>query len=202
MTTPYDSNDLFGNWLKCIPEEYREASFETCNDLPVGLVEFGRNWASTFPLTSLYLYGDWGSGKTHFSFAAIRQVMFNLRGKGYFWPNYKTGESLDRDLLKVLKTEEGDAYQIESHILSDLLLLDDLDKANTSPRFQKQMFSIINGRLLAKRPTIITSNVRPDEMAQILDGSIVSRMNDRTKWTIIQFPKGDLRKKKLHVHTF
>jgi len=202
MTTPYGSSSLYENWLHCVPEDYQHATFDNCTELPKGLVDFGRSWSSKFPLTSLYLYGDWGCGKTFFSFAAIRQVMHNLKGKGYFWPNYKTGEHLERDLLKAIKAEDGDAYMLETWIKSDLLLIDDLDKAQTSERFKKQMFSIINGRTLEKRPTIITSNCRPDEMANILDGSIVSRMNDRTKWTIIEFPKGDLRKKKMHIQTF
>lgn len=190
------------NWVKCLPEEFKGVSWPTCKDLSTGLLDFGKNWASTYPFTSLFLYGGWGSGKTTFSFSCIRQLMENVRGKGYFWPNYITGEKLESALLSALKNESGDSYELEKWTISDLLFIDDLDKANTTDRFKKQLFTIINERMVHNRPTIITSNCSPDELASILDGALLSRMSDRTKWTIIEFTNGDFRKKKIHINKF
>lgn len=181
-------------WLSIIPEEYECVTLSKCVDLPDTLIDFGVKWAETWPLPSLYFFGVYGSGKTTFSFALIRKLIQNLQGKGYFWPNYLSGRELDGKLLKAIKSEEGEEWELEKWSTSDLLYIDDIDKISGTDRFKMQFFEILNRRGMNRRPTIITSNCEPKELGSLLDGSIISRMGDKSKWKIVQFPDKDLRK--------
>ncbi len=181
------------NWLSCIPEEYKNAELSNCKELPAGLVSYGEQWASSPRIKSLYLYGEYGSGKTTFAFSVIRKLMQNLNGKNYFWPNYLTGRQLDSLLLKATKNEEGDQWEIQKWSESDLLFIDDIDKITGTERFRVQLFEIINKRYSTNKPTIITSNYELSKLGSFVDGSVMSRMSDISKWEIVEFPKKDLR---------
>jgi len=163
----------------------------------MALVEFGRKLMQSYPIPSLYLYGVWGSGKTTFAFALIRELMRWMPIQNYFWPNYMFSRDLDNALLRAVKSDDGDTYEIEKWIESDLLFIDDVDKVTATERFKMQLFDIVNKRMMKSRPTIITSNARPNDLSQIIDGALVSRMADDSKWKLIQFPNRDLRKTKV-----
>ena len=86
---------------------------------------------------------------------------------------------------------------LEDYASQDLLFIDDLDKVTGTERFKNQIFHIIDSRKIHNRPTIITCNLEPSELPTILDGSVVSRMSDESRWSILKFPPEDIRKKKL-----
>jgi DNA replication protein DnaC len=182
------------NWILAIDEIYKDLILEKCIDLPKKLIEYGYSWSQTLPIKSLYLYGNYGSGKTSFAYAIIRELMKNYQGKGYFWPNFQSGYDLDKGLLKAIKSDGGDEYEISKWIETDLLFIDDLDKITASERFKNQFFEIIDKRMTKKRPTIITSNCNPEELSSIIGGAISSRIQNATQWQIIKFPDKDLRK--------
>lgn len=179
-------------WLSTIPEHYRSIELKECRELPEPLLNFGWNYLSQIPLKSLYFYGQWGSGKTTFAFALIREIMRNARG--YFWPRYFTARELDNRLLNSLKMEGGDEEYLRDLASMDLIFIDDLDKISPTPRFKSQFFEIINRRLLSSRPTFVTSNLSPQNLSDVIDGAVISRMGDVTKWSVIEFPAKDLRR--------
>lgn len=196
-TNSQERRELYPNeegWLSVIPEEYRKILLEECKELPAQLIDFGIEWAKTFPSKSLYLYGDYGSGKTTFAFGVIRKLMQNVSARGYFWPNYLTGRQLDSALLKASRHFEGDEWEIEKWSESDLLFIDDIDKVTATERFKAQLFEIINGRLVRNKTTIITSNCAPRELGNLIDGAVISRMGDQRKWQMVKFPDKDLRR--------
>lgn len=196
-STSKEKKDLHPNeqgWLSVIPEDYRKITLTECKQLPAKLLDFGEEWANSYPPKSLYLYGDYGSGKTTFAFALIRQLIRKINGCGYFWPNYLTGRQLDSALLKAVKTDGGDEWELEKYSTSELLFVDDIDKVSATERFKLQLFEIINRRLINNKPTIITSNFEPRELGNLIDGAVVSRMGDIRKWQLVNFPKKDLRR--------
>lgn len=181
-------------WLSFIPEQYRDKSLENCDELPENLVGFGKSWANTFPPKSLFLYGNYGSGKTTFAFSIIREFLKNFSTKGYLWPNYYTGRQLDNALLKAVKSDSGEEWEIEKMADSNLLFIDDIDKLVPTERLRVQLFEIFNRRYTKNNPTIITSNCDPRQLTNLIDGAVLSRMGDSKKWQTIEFPDKDIRK--------
>lgn len=185
-------------WLSVLPEEYKTISLRTCKDLSEQLIAFGEEWALNYPPKSLFITGDYGCGKTTFSFAIIRRYIQNLYSKGirvptYFWARYTTGRQLDSALLKACKHEGGDEWEVEKYSIVPLLFIDDIDKVTATERFKVQLFEIINRRSINNMITIITSNSDAKELVNLFDGSVVSRMGDQKKWAKLTFKGKDLR---------
>src|SRR5690349_4223295 len=172
-------------WVSRIPPFFKEATLETCPDLPRKLVDFGYEWAKPHDLKSLFLYGEWGSGKTWYAFSLIRELMRTRAKRGYFWPRYVTGKELDANLLQAIRHQDGDLETIKQWAEHDLLFVDEVDKISrddsgkASNRFKLQLFEIVNRRMLVGKPTILTSNYSTAELGDVIDGSLVSRMSDQ-----------------------
>lgn len=181
-------------FIDFLSEEYKKITLDSCNELPTELVKLALDSIDGESIKSLFFYGEWGSGKSTLVIALTRYLMRKFCPHRYFWPNFVSGRQLDSALLKAVKSEEGDSYEISKWVESDLVIIDDLDKINPTERFKNQFFEIINGRKIKNLPTFITSNVTPNELSGLLDGSVVSRMSDQNKWVRIGFPKKDLRR--------
>ena len=184
------TRDLRPLWAKSIPECFRRLSIENCKEVPFRiLTECLENLINRI---SLFFYGEWGCGKTTTAFALINQIM--EISSGNFWPRYMSARELDNHLLNASRSEFGDAYELQKLSECDLLFIDDLCKIQPTERFKSQLFEIINKRYLDKKITIITSNKNLDQMGAIFDGSIVSRMMDKSVWDVVKFEDVDLRK--------
>lgn len=190
-------SDLYpteNGWLSCVPEEYRNVDLSCCRDINPEIVKLAIQCITKEPMISLFLCGHWGSGKTTLSFALIRFLMQTKAKQQYFWPNWASGNDLDKSLLKPIRDGGTDEWEIEKRSESDLLFIDDIDKVTPTERLKMQLFSILKNRMEKKKLTIITSNCLPQEMEKIIDGAIVSRLADKSKWCVIKFPNKDLRK--------
>lgn len=76
----------------------------------------------------------------------------------------------------------------------ELLLLDDLGVEPLINNITvEQLFTLLNERTLAKRPTIISTNLQLDELRQRYTERVLSRMLDRRSTAIIQFHGKDVR---------
>ncbi|MFR0770624.1 MAG: hypothetical protein ACLSHO_14440 [Dysosmobacter sp.] len=58
----------------------------------------------------------------------------------------------------------------------DLLILDDLGTEMVTTFVQSALYQIINGRLLEKKSTIVSTNLMPEAIAQRYSGQIASRI--------------------------
>ncbi len=184
--------DLYQNeegFLKRLHPSYQDVSLDNCKLLPQRLVDWGRLWAKKHPLQSLFFLGTYGSGKTWFAHALIREVFKNIQG--FWWPRIYTAPELDSKLLKASKSESGDSEIIRMIADEDLLMIDDFGRESKSERLKRQYFEIFNKRYINQKPTIITSNFNYEELSDLLDGAVVSRMQS---WKMLQFPKKDLRR--------
>jgi DNA replication protein DnaC len=202
VSTITSSLTINPDWISSIPESFRNISFEDCKDIPKKLVEDALHFMQKD--LSLFFYGKWGSGKTTLAFALMHWYM--QQGSkiqyGSLWPAYITGKSFYSKLLQASKSFEGDSYEIEKWSTKpDLIFIDDIDKISATEHFKMQLFEIINNRMINNFQTLITSNLQPDDMSEIFDGALVSRMNDQTKWKCIKFPPKDLRKLKVLEYT-
>lgn len=197
-----EKNNLYpteSQWADCLPPSYQSMTLDQCHDLPKELLEYAYQWAENPKRRSLYLYGAYGSGKTTYSIALLRQI-FKKHPSQYVWPVYMTAKKLDSRLLAAIRSDDGDEYEIESICREEFLFIDDIDKVSATERLQMQIFEIINRRLMYNLPTIITGNSEPTEISNIFDSAVLSRMGDTQRWHIIKFPKKDLRQKKNFTH--
>jgi len=179
-----DEKSFFGS---VAPSAYANVSLENCDKQPLEYIEWARNWA--IEPTSVFLCGGYGTGKTHFAFAMIREVFRACPRK--IWPRYFTSPTLDSRLLKAVKSEDGDEFALRDAAEQDLLFIDDLGRETKSERLKRQYFEILNYRHVHHLPTILTSNFNLDQLGEVIDGAIASRIQE---WQTIEFTGRDLRK--------
>ncbi|HEX9115257.1 MAG TPA: ATP-binding protein [Anaerolineae bacterium] len=132
--------------------------------------EMSREFARD-PRGWLVLIGGYGCGKTHLA-AAIANQQLALGNPVMF--------VVVADLLDYLRgafaPDSSSSYdeRFESIREAPLLILDDLGAHNTTPWAQEKLFQIINHRYNARLATVVTSNLRLED----LDPRITSRLVD------------------------
>ena len=102
---------------------------------------------------SLLLFGTTGTGKTHASLAIARTVI----EQGYS-VIYASAQQIFHRLEKEhFGREDGDSESVLT--TCDLLVLDDLGTEMTTSFTTSCLYNIINLRMLAERPTVISTNL-------------------------------------------
>jgi len=148
------------------------------------ILESARRYAQNFSLSSknLLFLGATGLGKTHLSLA-IANVVIN---KG-FYVCYGTSQNICDDLQSEQFGRGDEAYYSKQQVLGcDLLILDDLGTEIDSQYSIATLYNIINSRILAKKPTIISTNCELSELLRKYDQRITSRITgEYTKMTIL-----------------
>lgn len=138
---------------------------------------------------SLLLYGKTGLGKTHLSLAIAGKAVES--GYGVI---YMTAQNLFNRLERE-KFGRGDGENTEQAILDcDLLIIDDLGSEFISQLTVSSLYNIVNCRGLEEKPTIISTNLTPDEIRNTYSDRIASRI--LSAYTILQFDGADIRQLK------
>lgn len=115
------------------------------------------------PLPGLYLFGEFGRGKTHLAGVAVTEfiragrkvrwidcarLMTNLRG-GFDSQSYKEGMK-----------------QLEPGVADEILIMDDIDKMPTTDHQLQPIYTAINEWVNLDAPMIITANRDLDDLAR------------------------------------
>lgn len=137
------------------------------------VLNFCRSYAEKFTPHSqgLFMFGQTGLGKTHLS----RAIAGVVAAKGY---NVVCGSA--QDLLRRIENEHfrrtEDDGTLDRILEADLLVLDDLGAEFSSSFTQSVVYNILNSRISAERPLIITSNLTIQEFHEKYAHRIVSRL--------------------------
>ena len=165
------------------PHTNMQAIYRTATD-------FVQNFQTQF--NNLLLYGRTGLGKTF----VCHCIAKDLLDAGYT-VLYLTAPRL----FKVIEDYRfnRDALQEPDEMLEavtdvDLLILDDLGTEFGTIVTSSALFDIINQRLLAKKPTVVSTNLSPWELEQHYTERIVSRFTGF--YQMIKFFGDDIRVKK------
>lgn len=157
-----------------------------------GIYSFCRQYAENFHphASGILMIGPTGLGKTHLSLAIAREV--TAKGYGVL---YLSAQSL----LSALEKErfQRDAPETDTMALAcscDLLLIDDLGSEFQTQFTQSALYQIINARMMAELPTILSTNYTLAEIQDRYTERILSRMIGSCE--ILKFVGRDIRQLK------
>ena len=157
--------------------EHMEWVYDTC-------VEYAHNFGKK--PANLLLFGRPGLGKTHLSAAIAREVS----GKGFSVVYDTAGHIFERFEAQKFGRDEAER-DVERVLNCDLLILDDLGTEMVTSFVQSALYQIINGRLLEKKSTIVSTNLMPEAIAQRYSGQIASRIEG--EYQLLPFVGEDIR---------
>ena len=121
---------------------------------------------------NLLLSGTTGLGKTHLALS----IGYAVGEQGYS-VCYETAASLFAKLERARFSHNEEAMaQGEKLESCDLLIIDDLGTEMPGQFVTAALYALLNQRLLAGKPMVITTNLTVDEMAQRYSPQIASRM--------------------------
>ena len=119
---------------------------------------------------SLLFQGPTGTGKTHLSLAIARTVA----EKGFtvvYGPAQQLLHQLEKEHFGRAGGDSEDALE-----QSDLLILDDLGTEFSTPFYTSCVYNIVNSRMLAGLPTIISTNLNQKQLLERYGEAITSRI--------------------------
>jgi DNA replication protein DnaC len=149
-----------------VTTEFREASFrnstpdiEAMNPESWGL---GRAWRG---VQNLYIYGPTGVGKSYLARCCLKRI---------FQANRNVAETSARAFCKTTDTfTEGRGRFMEWKTVP-ALLLDDIDKTTWNADRVGALWELLDARSSGRRVTIITGNVSPKDLRDMLQEACVS----------------------------
>ena len=175
----YDSTEWEGYGIS--PRANMERNFDVCRDFAC---QFSRGGGD------LLLSGGTGLGKTFLS-ACIARVV----SESGFSVVYDTAISIFAKLENdKFRPDEETAAEVRRCESCDLLILDDLGTEMTTSFVQSALYQLVNGRMIAGRSTIISTNLAPEELGQRYGAAILSRIEGG--YEILPFFGEDIRRKR------
>lgn len=152
-------------WNAAIPLRFRPAMLATVDQPEPTLGEMVAY--AQDPRGNVLLLGPTGVGKTYAAVAMSRPT--HVAGRTVrFSP---VGEMLD-----ALRPDGGG--RIEDYTQPDLLIMDDLGAERPTEWTGERLYLVVNRRWLEERPTIVTSNLEPDELRAALGTRTFDRLRD------------------------
>lgn len=153
-----------------------------------GILAFCKEYAATFDTDSqsIFMYGETGLGKSHLSLAIAAEVI----GKGYT-VIYNSAQNILTKLSNIQFGKVDDLTYEPMLLECDLLVIDDLGAEFRTQFTQAAVYNIINTRMNSGLPTIISTNITLEELADIYTQRIASRIIG--EYEVIRFVGDDIR---------
>lgn len=197
------------NLYKLKDESFEKVNLELFSDVPSiekykselspkdnakKIISLAQNFIQNFESPSqknLLFTGTPGVGKTFISSCIANEII-----RKNYTVLYQTSSLLLNSIFDYKFSKQNDSKELYDSLFSvNLLIIDDLGTENlTSAKFE-ELFTIINSRLITPNTkTIISTNLSLEELAQMYDYRIVSRIMGN--FNVIRFFGDDIRLKK------
>lgn len=176
-----------------IPQGETESPLVVAQKAVMTALDFIRNFDSS--ADNLFICGNTGVGKTFLTNCIVKELI----DRGYF-VIYLSAQRFFQLLSDArFNRTEADTEYISEHLYScDLLVIDDLGTELTNSFVVSALFDCLNERLMAKKHTVISTNLSLDQVRDIYTERISSRITDAYK--CIRLLGDDIRiKKKLEA---
>lgn len=151
-----------------------------------------RRYAASFGPGSgnLLLTGDPGLGKTFLSAAIAREVS----GEGFSVVYDTAAHIFERFEARKFGREPGETAEadVDRVLDCDLLILDDLGTELTTPFVQSALYAIVNSRITDRRATILSTNLKLEDLGRRYTPQIVSRLEG--EYQVLPFFGEDIRR--------
>lgn len=145
---------------------------------------------------SLFLTGPIGVGKTHSAWQATREWVHGRFGSDYRGtPVVEIYRSTA--LFDALRPDAHDnsGRALVKHLQRvDLLFIDDLAAARPSPWTQERLFEIFDERYINRRPVIVTCDVLPAALEDVVGDRVRSRLAEMCRGGVVLLQGADRRR--------
>lgn len=143
--------------------EHMKNNYEYCK-------EYAENFTTNSP--GIFMNGKTGLGKTHLSLA-IANVVIDKGFDVYYGSIQSIMDKLEGEHFGRLPREES----IKEDILTcDLLIIDDLGTEFSTQFTNAELYNILNSRILSSLPTIISTNLNFNDIAEKYSQRVASRI--------------------------
>ena len=179
----------FGNYIP--KTKAQQAALDACRTYSTDDIQAGHG---------LFLFGPFGTGKTHLAVAAVRALMehspnlFGVRQRdmGIYDPDREDYRGICCSFFSVVdlldamrpgneyKREQGD-WLFHQAKADDLVVLDDIGAERATDWVEERLYAIVDIRYRMNRATIFTSNCSEKQLQDQLGGRIVSRIFEMTE---------------------
>ncbi|MBD0838815.1 DnaA ATPase domain-containing protein [Streptomyces sp. TRM68416] len=147
--------------------------------------------------TSLFLTGAIGVGKTHTAWRVCRLWLEHAHDPDTPWkgsPVIATTRATSLfDGLRPDAQAEGRRL-VEQCQTADLLFIDDLAAARASDWTRERLFEIFDERYINRRPVVITSDVLPGHLTDVIGPRVASRLAEMCRGNVVLIEGDDRRK--------
>lgn len=174
---------------KHIPARYQDATVQVPElaDWVRALIEVVRAEGRTIPRIvtgpSVLLVGATGTGKTFAAYGAIRAL--SVSGAGCAW-QAMTAADLYARLRPRHRVDSEEEFDLVAR--AGLLMVDDLGAAKQTEWTEEVNYRLINYRYEHNKPTLITSNVPPAQLADRLGERVASRLEEMAQRIVLRGP--------------
>lgn len=130
--------------------------------------------ADSTTVSSLLLWGDTGTGKTHHAYGAARRIAET--GPSRFGFVATTFPDLYAALRPSSASEQERDRVMNRVMTSPLVLLDDLGTTKDSEWTEEITYRVINHRYNQQLPTVVTTNHPPRKLPELMGDRVASRL--------------------------
>ena len=121
----------------------------------------------------LLFWGPAGTGKTHLAVAILAELAANHGVRGRFCTFPALLDEITHSYDKASMTSESGA--LGSVLAADVLVLDDLGARKMTDWAADTLFTIVNGRYMARRPTLVTTSFEDADRETAMDAHAFRR---------------------------